>query len=121
MVVNRITSMGGRSGSGARGARGGRAKVPTMGEVRAAQKALSSAQAQLTKTRKEYQGALGYFYYTAQSEWAKQEAKTELNKASAAYEKAQKKYQAAKAVLDAKSAAYRKGSGYSANDVDLPF
>lgn len=92
-----------------------------MSEVRAAQKAVSSAQAQLTKTRKEYQGALGYFYYTAQSEWAKQEAKTKLNKASAAYEKAQKKYQTAKAVLDAKSAAYKKGSGYSANDVDLPF
>lgn len=110
--------MGGRAGSGARMGVGIN-NTPTIGELKLAQKAVSTAKAQYTKAKKRYTGALGYFYHTAQSQWSKQEAKTELNKAYQAYESTKKKYYDAKAILDAKSSAYMKGSNSTDNTAPL--
>ena len=88
--------MGGRAGGGSRG--GG--SVASMNAIRAQQKAVSSAQATLSKARKAYSGAQGSFYYTAQGEKAKAEAKVELKKTHDAYWKAKDNYDKQKAKLD---------------------
>ena len=104
MAVNRCKQMGARGGGGSRGGGG---TVASMNAIRAQQKAVSSAQATLSKARKAYAGAQGSFYYTAQGEKAKAEAKVRLKKTHDAYWKANKNYYAQKAKLDKMVAKYQ--------------
>ena len=96
MVVNRFKTMGGRAGGGA----GGGGTVARMEAIRKQEKVVASAQATLTKARKAYSGAQGSFYYTAQGEKAKEEARVRLKKTHDAYWQAHDNYYSQKSKLD---------------------
>ena len=92
----------------------------TPSDMKAATKAVSTAQAGLTKAQNQLKAARGSLH-VAQTESAKAAAEKEFDKALAAVDKASARLVTAKNVLAAKTKAYQSGKKFNVDDVDLPF
>ena len=107
--------MGGRAGNGTRN----NVSVVTMGEVIAAQKAVSTTKAQYTKAQNALNLAMGE-YYMAQKPDVKTAAAEHVSKAQDALTKAQAKYKTAQKTLESKVAAYQNSGVSNSSDNDIP-
>lgn len=111
MVVNRITTMGGRAGGGAGSGRGGGGAIRTPQQAAAAVKSVQQAGRDLEKAKKAAVQAQ-WAYHFGGDHSPKMTAKKA--KAEAAYLKQQKAYDKLKASTSKKLKAY-------GGDIDLPF